>query len=268
MSRYHVCFSGNLACSGCNPCPACLDQVRSRVLPTAMISGGFNQSPEQAGAFFQGFAAGWQQLQQAMVHDPAVSQHLRLIDVAEIIEQLRPVSAPLHEVARQQAPQQPQEPNMMPPQGPAPQPPPTPRYAYQQTPAGYPGHPSIGYPGHPGMYGPPGPGYGPPGQMSEPQRGTFVPVAQPVYEPVIVEPEEKQRDPEEQRLLAEKERMRNLTKPMDAEEIAAAASPVQQDGRAVLGSVMMPGFQPRAPVVREEEQQESNGILKDTPKEG
>ena len=36
MKTHHVCYEGTLACSGCNPCPHCLDVVNREVLAQAM----------------------------------------------------------------------------------------------------------------------------------------------------------------------------------------------------------------------------------------
>jgi hypothetical protein len=86
----HVCFSGALACSGCNPCPECKEVVRTIVLPAAIApsinvlsqalydilaaleargvtpqSLGLNLPPEVLApaalvqTFYGGYAAGW-----------------------------------------------------------------------------------------------------------------------------------------------------------------------------------------------------------------
>lgn len=39
----HVCFSGSLECSGCNPCPECRQIVRDSVLPPALAASGLGE---------------------------------------------------------------------------------------------------------------------------------------------------------------------------------------------------------------------------------
>ena len=39
---HHACFSGDVTCSGCDPCPACQRHVRSCVLPVAVRAAGFD----------------------------------------------------------------------------------------------------------------------------------------------------------------------------------------------------------------------------------
>lgn len=96
----HCCFSATFGCSGCNPCPACLEVVRACVLPSALAASGLNEvatayfdllvALEQRGVTdpraqlgveivrmrslqemfanaFQGFAAGWPALHQRML---------------------------------------------------------------------------------------------------------------------------------------------------------------------------------------------------------
>jgi hypothetical protein len=48
----HVCLSGTPWCAGLNPCPTCHQVMLTRILPHAMVGGGFNGSKEQAQAFF------------------------------------------------------------------------------------------------------------------------------------------------------------------------------------------------------------------------
>lgn len=38
--RYRACFSGDLACSGCNPCDGCAEMLRRRVNATALVASG------------------------------------------------------------------------------------------------------------------------------------------------------------------------------------------------------------------------------------
>ena len=40
----HLCFSGEPACSGCNPCQACAKIVHERVLPGAAVAAGLDGS--------------------------------------------------------------------------------------------------------------------------------------------------------------------------------------------------------------------------------
>lgn len=53
----HVCYSGDMSCSGCKPCMACLQAVRSRVLPRAMFLAGppFNTDRVIAERFIRAF---------------------------------------------------------------------------------------------------------------------------------------------------------------------------------------------------------------------
>lgn len=41
---HHSCFSGDVTCSGCDPCPACQRHVRACVLPVAVAAAGFDGS--------------------------------------------------------------------------------------------------------------------------------------------------------------------------------------------------------------------------------
>lgn len=66
-----LCLSGAPYCSGLNPCETCHIQVMTRVLPKAMIAGGFNQNPVQAKAFFDAYVQGWKDLQSSL---PAEAQ--------------------------------------------------------------------------------------------------------------------------------------------------------------------------------------------------
>lgn len=94
----HLCFSGNLSCSGCAPCDACLEKVRTYVLPMAMSNAGFAGSPEQARAFFESYnRLGWPRLQEAMLReahvpgpagDPGLRGQYLITDIAAIIAEL------------------------------------------------------------------------------------------------------------------------------------------------------------------------------------
>lgn len=73
----HVCLSGQLWCSGCNPCEECLMEVRHRVLPTlAQFVGVANE--EQWAAFLDAYMAGWEALHEAMRSDPSLAGRLRM----------------------------------------------------------------------------------------------------------------------------------------------------------------------------------------------
>lgn len=63
----HICLSGNPACSGINPCDACHHVYTTRILPRAMVMGGFNGSRAQSQAFF----AGYKQARQEVLHNLA-----------------------------------------------------------------------------------------------------------------------------------------------------------------------------------------------------
>lgn len=83
----HVCFGSNLSCSGCRPCPACLERVRSYVLPVAMAAAGFAGSREQAMAFFDAYTrAGWPRLHAAM-HGELAGQ-FQIADIASLMGEL------------------------------------------------------------------------------------------------------------------------------------------------------------------------------------
>lgn len=72
-SKPHMCFSGTPSCSGCAPCDACLQHVRSYVIPVAMAAAGYGADQQRAYAFFDAYTrAGWPRLQEAMLRDPRV----------------------------------------------------------------------------------------------------------------------------------------------------------------------------------------------------
>lgn len=96
MSTKRVCFSGSVTCTGCDPCPACAEFVSKYVLPVAMVSGGFNQSRQQAEGFFRGYAMGWQRLHQAMIMDPQVKGRLHVVETAEA-SPVAPQGSPEHQ---------------------------------------------------------------------------------------------------------------------------------------------------------------------------
>jgi hypothetical protein len=103
----HVCFSGALACSGCNPCPKCKEHVTACVIPPALMASGLNETAtvlfdlvaalaargidptqhlgvqvpaalrsnhEMATAFFRGLDLGWSALLQSMQVGELASQ--------------------------------------------------------------------------------------------------------------------------------------------------------------------------------------------------
>lgn len=259
MSNHHFCFSGSLSCSGCNPCEACAEHVRRLVLPVAMISGGFNQSREQAGAFFQGYNHGWQRFLDAMMRDPNLSSRLQVTDLTPLLRQAQTVApeAPFQGSAQGHAlpqsfeyPMRPQPPNL--------------GYAapdvQQPFPPQYPQTPS-----HPGMF--PHPQVSPPMRhvppmvphMAPPMPPQTVPQRQPEPQPTLNGAEFAPRPPsppeavrseiEARRDGEERGRVRGLTTALAADEIAIAASPVTEEevssSKVTLGSVMGPGFIPR-----------------------
>ena len=58
-----LCLSGTAFCSGCNPCQQCHLAIMSRVMPKAMIAGGFNQDPIVAKAFLEAYMQAFRDLQ-------------------------------------------------------------------------------------------------------------------------------------------------------------------------------------------------------------
>jgi hypothetical protein len=80
----HLCLSGSLACSGCNPCQDCLEEVRHTVLPSAAYAAGFNRDPQQWGACLEGYMRGWDTLQRRFHEDGALQARLHLRDVSQL----------------------------------------------------------------------------------------------------------------------------------------------------------------------------------------
>lgn len=66
-----ACFSGDPSCTGIAPCDACAKAVNTRVLPKAMIAGGFNGSIEQANRFFEAYMTAQRELIEQAPHDMA-----------------------------------------------------------------------------------------------------------------------------------------------------------------------------------------------------
>lgn len=224
MNTHHICFSGNLTCSGCNPCERCAAFVRQFVLPAAMVAGGFNQNPAQAQAFFQGYQLGWQRFQQTIVSDPRFMQELKVTDLSPLFKQEERQPSPAPPQMAPLPPQEPPQPSMM-------------------TQGSSVGFPSVG---SPFPYGVPLQGFPSPPSPNAPFMGP----------PIVEAPMSPLREPETQELTQkreneEKERVRNMTtpkeSPMKIEEIAAAGRPVDvPNGPTVLGSVMGPGFVPKS----------------------
>ena len=197
-----------------------------------MVAGGFNQNPQQAQAFFQGYQVGWKRFQETIVSDPRFMQELRVTDLSPLFNKQPESPSPLPVPVPPIPSPQPQMPIPAPPQA-----------AMMTQGAG------LGSP-----YGSPQFSYG-----SPPQVPTWpsVPAANPGLESVTQAPSPpKPSEPNieelnQKRENEEKERVRNMTtpkeSPMKIEEITAAASPVDvPNGPTVLGSVMGPGFVPRS----------------------
>ena len=96
----HHCFSGSMTCSGARMCGACMREFFMAVLPAAMAAGGFNRSEEQARAFYDGVAQGFQVLHRAMRDNPMVSPRVhrtnvtRLLQLQQMSQAKPPVAAP------------------------------------------------------------------------------------------------------------------------------------------------------------------------------
>ena len=96
----HHCFSGSLTCSGARMCGACMREFFMAVLPAAMAAGGFNRSEEQARAFYDGVAQGFQVLHRAMRDNPMVAPRVhrtnvtRLLQVQQASQAKPPVATP------------------------------------------------------------------------------------------------------------------------------------------------------------------------------
>lgn len=242
----HVCFSGTLSCSGCNPCERCLEYVQRFVLPVAMMYGGLNQNPQQANAVFQGFIVGWQQFHVRLSQDRQLQQELKVTDLSQVYrqeglpqQQTQP-QIPQPFIANcqncgQYGPLNPsnglcisgcavQQPVMQNSQYPVQQP-------QQQYPVGMQPFPNV-----PNMPV----GYGQPGQ----------PIIQaPIHEKPNAS--EGKQEVSNQRESEDKRRVQNMTtpkeEPIQADEIVSSAAPVQNANGpgVVLGSVMGPGFVPK-----------------------
>ena len=66
-----MCLSGDPACTGIAPCDACEKALYERVLPRAMVAGGFNGSVEIATRFFEGFKEAHDRLRQQAPNEMA-----------------------------------------------------------------------------------------------------------------------------------------------------------------------------------------------------
>lgn len=126
----HACFSGSLACSGCNPCKACLKIIETQVIPRAMVWAGLNQSPEMARAFFSGWVNAWTELHQRMNNSPPGS--FQAVDMSAFLELVREAAAQVQGQA--QVAQEPaaEDPNIMAPPA-APEPVPQPQASEEDT---------------------------------------------------------------------------------------------------------------------------------------
>ena len=272
--RYHICFSGDLSCSGCNPCDACKHWNARLVLPVAMIAGGFNGSAQQAQAFFQGHESGQRRMAQEIVTDPEVRKAVHATDLAHVVR----------------LPQPPQQEPQSPPPWPHGAPPPPPQGYMQGPPIGYPPPnmpPPQGYPQYPQQqaYPPqayPPQGYPPPGypQQQPYDQPPQYPQQQPppvddaslhAFDPqpqtaptingqdsdVRATESAPQRPDRPERVEvgprpseADKRAASRMTEPaeevpLQAADIASAAGPASEtSGPAVFGSVMMPGWIP------------------------
>lgn len=75
VTMLRVCFSRSLTCSGCNPCDQCLMVVRERVLPPAMLAGGFAGSREQSQRFLEAYTYdGWGRFRESLQQSVALNQ--------------------------------------------------------------------------------------------------------------------------------------------------------------------------------------------------
>jgi len=205
-------------------------------LPVAMIAAGFNEAPEQAEAFFRGYAAGWQRLHDAMMGDAALQTQFAAVLVAP----RGPVQTQLPFDGGQQVGQAPPYPTVPGVQDFRQEPPVVtypfpPQQSYPITPLG-PQTPTLNGARHEvGLpLDPPGPA-GTPGLTEEDLQK---PLDLQVVKSLLEEAEKKHThegavEPRESREM-HNARVRSMTKPMDPEEIAAAAAPV------VIGDVMNP----------------------------
>lgn len=127
VRREHICFSGSLECSGCNPCIPCVDQVRHNIIPFAMMhflnhvnqtTGGMTFSQEQVQVFLDAYTQAW-----PMFYDAMAKGGIRGFEIADVSEIEREVLYLRQLIESGQVP---------------PLPPQQPQYA-QQAPVGYPG---------------------------------------------------------------------------------------------------------------------------------
>lgn len=91
-----ACLSGELACTGIAPCERCEHAMLTRVLPAAMVAGGFNGSVEVAQAFFLSYK----------------EAHRRILDAARV--QLAAAAPPAEEPAEVVKPAPPSPPTEAP----------------------------------------------------------------------------------------------------------------------------------------------------------
>ena len=232
----HACFSGSPTCSGAVMCQACLREWLMAVMPAA-IAGARVTSREVAEGFYDGVMFGIQRMHDAMMNNPMVANRVHYTDVSVLLERQAqgnafPPPMPSMPSGAQGWPQGwpgPQQAPVAPSQ--APQVPPA--YAYPVAP-----QPQPAPPPPPQRSAAPAP--------TSPQAPKAAPPASPPYpakSPTAATSSAPRPSPPAARSNTDAERLRSIAKPMDAEEIAAAAAPAappaSQQG-VVLGSVMLP----------------------------
>lgn len=84
----HVCFSGQLGCSGINPCRVCYDVKLQNVVKRCVEDARL--TPEQSRIFYAAYDHYWQQLHQQMLADPQVAANA--LDLSRV--RIEPAPAP------------------------------------------------------------------------------------------------------------------------------------------------------------------------------
>lgn len=233
----HACFSGSPTCSGAVMCQACLREWLMAVMPAA-IAGARVTSREVAEGFYDGVMFGIQRMHDAMMNNPLVASRVHYTDMSVLLQPEAQAGAYPHAPPPMQ--QWPQSERWPGPQQ-APQAPPP--HPYPQAPPAYAYPPPPSRPAAP--VAPPPPAPAPPPQerpkVAKPAAPSPPPSPSPTKSPPTASGSRlssPQRAPG-----VDAERLRSIAKPMDAEEIAAAAvpatPPTSQQG-VVLGSVMLP----------------------------
>ena len=256
-----MCFSGTPSCSGCAPCDACLQHVRSYVIPVAMAAAGYGADQQRAYAFFDAYTrAGWPRLQEAMLRDPRVQGPLGdpgllgSYAITDIVSDLQELEMYRTEARARQASNEVPGPSYGMPNSPmgAMYPGILPGYAPGSMPGPAEGMPTSPYGAPPDPISP----YGAPpvpsasaSPLVNPMAPTlngapFVP--QPMPNPAA-SPEYPTSSPSPYTPPAAPPDSRPLVQKMDAEDIAAAASSAPQNH--VLGNVMHvpPGMEHHLP---------------------